>query len=142
MHKIKNRIALSSFLEKLEQLSYSYPTLLSGGNYRKPQMKLHNCRFRISIKDPALWNDLVGSTEKEIQSSSLLKTKAKTKLLNFDLEVTFFNTICLWKLIHKNINRWQRCITVIVRSCLHFIIINQGLTPNPIGFLRVSPLKF
>ena len=90
MHKIKNRIALSSFLEKLEQLSYSYPTPLSGSNYRKLKMKLHNCRFRISIKGPAIWNDLVGSTEKEIQSSSLLKTKAKTKLLNLDLEVTFF----------------------------------------------------
>ena len=35
-------------------------------------------------------NDLVGRTEKEIQSSSHFKTKIKIKLLNFENEVTFF----------------------------------------------------
>ena len=52
-------------------------------------MKLRKCRFRISIRGPAIWN-LVGSMEKEIQSSSLFKTKIKSKLLNFENEVTFF----------------------------------------------------
>ena len=90
MHKIKNRTALSSFLEKLEQPTHSYSTRFSSGNYRKPQIKLRKCRFRISIRGPAIWNDLIGSTEKEIQSSSHFKTKIKSKLLNFENEVTFF----------------------------------------------------
>ena len=67
MHKIKNRPALSSFLEKFEQPSYSYSTCFSSGNYRKPQIKLHKCRFGISIRGPAIWNDIVGSMEKEIK---------------------------------------------------------------------------
>ena len=53
-------------------------------------MILRKCRFRISIRGPAIWNNLVGSTEKEIQSSFLFKTKVKRKLLFFGNEVTFF----------------------------------------------------
>ena len=36
MHKIKNRNAPSSFLEKFEELAHSYPTRISSGDYRKP----------------------------------------------------------------------------------------------------------
>ena len=64
MHKIKNRTAPSSFLEKFEQPSHSYSTCFSSGNYRKPQIKLCKCRYRISIRGPAIWKDVVGSTEK------------------------------------------------------------------------------
>ena len=78
MHKIKNRTAPSLFLEKFEQPSHSHSTRFSSGNCRKPQIKLRKCRFRISIRGPAIWNDLVGSTEKEIQSSSHFKTKIKS----------------------------------------------------------------
>ena len=57
----------------------------------KPSTKLRKCRFRISNRGPAIWNNLVGDTGKEIQSSSLFKTKLKSKLFNFANEVTFFN---------------------------------------------------
>ena len=90
MYKINNRTAPSSFLEEFEQPSHSYSTRYSSGNYRKPQIKLRKYRIRISIRGPAIWNDLVGSTEKEIQSPSHFKTKIKSKLLNFENEVTFF----------------------------------------------------
>ena len=90
MHKIKKGTTPSSFLEKFEQPSHSYLTRFPSGNYRKPQIKLRKCIFRISIRGPVIWNDLVGSTGKEIQSSSHFKTKMKSKLLNFENEVTFF----------------------------------------------------
>ena len=89
MDKIKNRTVPSSYLEKFEQPCHSYSTRFSSGNYRKPQIKLRKCRFRISIRGPAIWNGLVGNTEKEIQSPSHFKTKIKSKLLNFENEVTF-----------------------------------------------------
>ena len=66
MHKIKNRAAPSSFLEKFEQSSHSHPTRFLSWNYRLQQIKLCKCRFRISIRGPAIWNELVESTEKEI----------------------------------------------------------------------------
>ena len=91
MHKIKNRTAPSSFLEKFEQPAHSYPTRFSSGNYRKPQIILRKCRFQISIRGPAIWNNLVGSTKKEIQSSSLLKTKIKRKLLFLKMKSPFSN---------------------------------------------------
>ena len=90
MYKLKNRTAPSSFLKKFEQTDHLYPTSFSSGNYRKPQIILRKCRFHISIRGPAIWNNLVGSTEKEIQSSSLFKTKIKRILLFFENEVTFF----------------------------------------------------
>ena len=36
MHKIKNRTAPSSFLEKSEESAHSYLTRFSSGNYKKP----------------------------------------------------------------------------------------------------------
>ena len=97
MHKTKNRTALPAFLEKFEQPAHLYPTCFPSCNYRKPQIKLRKCRFRIPIRGLAIWNNLVRSTEKEIQSSSLFKTKIKTKLLNFENEETFFLILLLLK---------------------------------------------
>ena len=104
MHKTKNKTAPSSFLEKSDQPSHSYSTRFSIGNYRKPQIKLPKHRFEISIRRPAIWKDLVGSTEGEIQSSSHFKTKIKSKLLNFENEVTFCNTFAFKKLPHRCIH--------------------------------------
>ena len=93
MHKIINRFAPSSFLEKFDQLSHSYSTCFSIANYIKPQIKLYKCTFRISIRGPAIWwNEIVRSTEKVIKPSPLVNTKMKNKFLNFENEVTFFDT--------------------------------------------------
>ena len=89
MHKIKNRTVPSLFLEKFEQSSHSYPTRFSSGNYRKLQKKLYKCTFRISIRGPAIWTDIVGGTEKVIKPSSFVETKMTSKLLNFENEVIF-----------------------------------------------------
>ena len=56
----------------------------------KSQIKLRKRRSRISIRDRAIWNNLFGSTEKEIQSFFLSKTKIKLRSLNFENEVAFF----------------------------------------------------
>ena len=92
MHIIKNRTVSSSFLEKFEQLSHSYLTHFSSGNYRKPQTKVYECTFLISIRVPSIWKDLVGSTKKVIKPSSFVKTKMKNKLFNLENGVIFFNT--------------------------------------------------
>ena len=59
----------------IEEPTNSCPIRVSSGNYKKAQIKLRKCRFQTSIRGPAIWNNLVGSAEKEIQSSSLYKTK-------------------------------------------------------------------
>ena len=75
MHKIKDKTASSSFLEKFEQPTHSYSIRFSSGNYRKPQIELRKCRFRISIRGPAMWNDLIGSTEKKFNRLLILKLR-------------------------------------------------------------------
>ena len=54
MHKIKSRTAPSQFFEEFEQPSRSCSARFSSWNYRKPQVKLRKCRFRISIRGPAI----------------------------------------------------------------------------------------
>ena len=75
MHKIKDRTTTSLYLEKLEQLFHWYSTHFSSRNYIKPQIKLGKCRFRISIRGLAIWNDLVGSTKKKSGRLLILKLR-------------------------------------------------------------------
>ena len=103
MHKIKNRTASSSFLEKFEQPAHSYPTRFSSGNYRKSQIILRKCRFRISIRGPAIWNNLVGITEKEIQPSSLFKTMMKRITFFLKMKSPFSNAFAFKKVTQKSI---------------------------------------
>ena len=94
MHKINNRPAPSSFLEKSEQPSHSYPTSFSMENYRKPQMKLCKCRFWFSTRYPTTWNNLVEVWKKKFNRLLFFKTKMKNKLLKgaiMQIEKTLIN---------------------------------------------------
>ena len=90
MHKIKTGTDLAASHAIFKMPSHSYPTLFSSVNYSKPKPRLRRSRFRISIRDPAIWNSFVTNTEKELESSSIFKWKIKTKLFDFENEVTFF----------------------------------------------------
>ena len=65
--------------------SHSYPTRFLSVNYSKPKTRLRRSRF--PIRGPVIWNNFVANTEKELESSSLFKSKAKTKLLDFENKV-------------------------------------------------------
>ena len=74
--------------------SHSYPTRFSSFNYNKRKTRLRKSRLRISIRGPPLWNNFVATTEKELESSSLFKSKVITKFLDFGNELTFFWNKC------------------------------------------------
>ena len=90
IHKIKTGTGPAAFHATFKIPSHSHPTPFSSVNYSKPKTRLRKSRFRISIRGPAIWNNFVGNTEKELESSSLFKSKVKSKLLDFENEVTFF----------------------------------------------------
>ena len=69
---------------------HSYPTRFSSVNYSNTEVRLSKTRFRIPIRGPAIWNNFVDNTEKELESISLFKSKVKNKFLDFENEVTFF----------------------------------------------------
>ena len=70
--------------------SHLYPARFSNLNYSKPKTRLRKRRFWISIRGPATLKKFVTNTEKELEYSSLFKSKVKTKLLEFENEVTLF----------------------------------------------------
>ena len=41
------------------------------------------------MRGPAIWNNFVANAEKELESSSRFESKVKTKLLDFENELTF-----------------------------------------------------
>ena len=90
MHKIKTGTGPAAFHTTFKMPSHSYPTRLPSVNYNKPKTRLRKSRFQISIRGPAIWNNFVANTEKEVQSSSLFKSKLATKFLDFEYEITFF----------------------------------------------------
>ena len=57
MHQVSTKTAPSVFLSKFKKPSSLYPTRFSNVSYIKPTRKLNNCKYRISIKGPCLWNE-------------------------------------------------------------------------------------
>ena len=90
MQKVRTATAPSVFLPKFQKPAHSYPTNFSKLNYIKPTSQLSRSKYRISVKDPALWNEFLTNSEKEIENLSLFKSKVKSKLLSYENEVIFF----------------------------------------------------
>lgn len=42
------------------------------------------------MRGPSIWNNFVADAEKELDSSYLFNAKVKTKLLDFENEISFF----------------------------------------------------
>ena len=90
MHKIKTGTGSAVVHKTFNMPSHSYPTLFSSVNYSKPETRLRKSRFRISIRGSPISNNFVANTEKELEPSSLFKSRVKNKLLDPENEKTFF----------------------------------------------------
>ena len=90
MHKIKSGSGPAAYHTTFKMTYHSYPTHFSSVNYSKPKTMLSKRRFWISIRGPAIWNNFVVNKKKELESSSLFKSKVEAKLLDFENGLTFF----------------------------------------------------
>ena len=90
MLKIKNGTGPAAFHTTFKMPPHPCLTSFSRVNCSKPKSRLRKNRFRISTRGPAIWKNFVANTEKVLESSSLFKLKVKTKLLDFENELTFF----------------------------------------------------
>ena len=97
MHKVKIETVAVVFLPKFEKLAHPYPTNFSKLNYIKLTSQLSRSKYRISVRGPALWNEFLTDSEKEIENISLLKVKMLLfkskvifKLFSYENEVIFF----------------------------------------------------
>ena len=97
MHKVKIETVAVVFLPKFEKLAHPYPTNFSKLNYIKLTSQLSRSKYRISVRGPALWNEFLTDSEKEIENISLLKVKMLLfkskvifKLFSYENELIFF----------------------------------------------------
>ena len=74
MHKVRNETAPAVFLPKFQKPAHPYPTNFSKLNYIKPTSQLSRSKYRISVRGPALCNELLTISEKEIKNLSLFKS--------------------------------------------------------------------
>ena len=90
MHSVHTNISPHVFTGSFQRISHLYSTRLSTLNFSKPKLKLTKTKYRISIRGPAIWNDFVVDCLKGIEKTFFFKIKMKSKLLNFDNEISYF----------------------------------------------------
>ena len=90
MHKIHNETAPVTFFEFFQKVSHLYPTGFSKLCYKIPKANFAKCKCRISSRGVLIWNNFLSDYEKQIESSSLFKSKVKLKLLAFENEITYY----------------------------------------------------
>ena len=86
MHTVYNETAPAIFFE----FSYLHPTGFSKLCDKIHKKNLTKCKYRISSRGVLIWNNLLSHFEKQIESSSLFKSKVKLKLLAFENEINYF----------------------------------------------------
>ena len=79
MHRIGNKTAPSIFLTKFCKPSHPYPTNFSARNFLVPTLKLKKNRYRVSIRGPLLWNNILTAAEKNPRKSSKIPDNYKGK---------------------------------------------------------------
>ena len=90
MHKIYNKTAPATFLKLFQEVFHPYPPDFPKMCYRILKTNLTTRKYRISSTEVLIWNIFLSHPEKQIESSSLFKSKVKLKLLAFDNEITYF----------------------------------------------------
>ena len=78
------------FLTKFFKPSHPYPTNFSTHNFLVPTLKLKKSRYRVSIRGPLLWNNILTTPEKTQESLSKFRTTIKEKLLPMTNEINYF----------------------------------------------------
>ena len=85
MHCVENKTQPSIFLTKFCKPSHPYPTNFSAHNFLVPTLKLKKSSYRVSIRDPLLWNNILTAAEKTQKSLPKFRTPDYSK------EKTSFN---------------------------------------------------
>ena len=90
MHIVHTKICPPVFTGSSQRISHLYSTWSPTLNFWKPKLKLSKTKYRFSIRDPAIWNAFVEDCLKSIEKAPFFKVKIKSKLLNFDKEISHF----------------------------------------------------
>ena len=79
MHCVKTCSDVPShFANKFTYSSHRYQVNSSKNNFALPKYLSHKSKYKISNRDPSLWNKFLSNTVKELQETSYSKDKIKT----------------------------------------------------------------
>ena len=73
MHRVENKSAPFIFLTKFCKPAHVFPTKFSAHNLLVPTLKLNISKYRVSIKGPLLWNNILTKAEKNPRKSSKIR---------------------------------------------------------------------
>ena len=90
MHKVETKTSPLFFNGRLQRISHYYTIRPSALNFSKPKLKLTKAKYIISIRDPTILNYFVEECLKSLEKSPVFKVKVKSKLMNFDNEISYF----------------------------------------------------
>ena len=131
MHRVHTKAYPPVFTGSFQKISHLYSTRSSTLNFSKPKLKLTKTKNRISIRGPAIWNDFVEDCLKSIEKTPFFKVKMKSKLLNFNNEISYFEY-----------SKVSEVRDLSDRVLIKIVVTIKGLMIKPNGFLRVLPLLF
>ena len=90
IHHVENKTAPSTFLTKFCKPSHAYPTNILAHSFLVLTLKLKKSKYRVSIRGPLLWNNILTAAEKTQESLPKFRTTIKGKLLSMTNEINYF----------------------------------------------------
>ena len=87
MHNVYNETTPATFFKLFQKVSHPYPTGFTKLGYKIPKTNLAKFKHKISIRGVLISNISLSHYEKQIESSSLFKSKVKLKLLAFKMKL-------------------------------------------------------
>ena len=92
MYQVKNETVPKIFNSNISSVEHSYSTRFSLNSFQLPR-SLRTSKFSITLRGPKIWNEFISSEEKNKPTLSSFKRYLKIKVLNFDNELKYFNSL-------------------------------------------------
>ena len=90
MHQVNSNTVPTIFLNKFKKPTHNYPTNFARTNYSIPPFKLNKLKYRITIRGPTLWKNILTDTEKKQRKTNIFKTVMRNKLLALENKLIYF----------------------------------------------------
>ena len=90
MPLVENKTAPSIFLTTFFKSSHAYLANFSAHNFLVPNLKLEKSKYRVSIRGPLFWNNILTAAEKTQESLPKFRTAIKKKHISMTNETNYF----------------------------------------------------
>ena len=89
MHQVNSNTVPTIFWNKFKKPTHNYINF-ARTNYSIPPFKLNKLKYRITIRGPTLWKNILTDTEKKQRKTNIFKTVMRNKLLALENKLIYF----------------------------------------------------